>query len=435
MNELQKLQDRRLKAIADARAILDKAKAENRDLNAEERANYDKAFAEQGALKDTIDLEMRQAAAEAEMAAVKSPAVGAVRADAAAQSAATKTETRSVELRKGLRGEDRTIRVERTPDVLAHEGAWRRFLMGGATVLGETEARALQKDSAVAGGYLSAPVEWQARLIQALDDNVFMRQICRVHPPVATADSLGFPSLDNDPADPTWVAELSIGSEDSTMTFGKRELKPHPMAQYLKVSKTLLRRSAVGVDAIVRERLAYKSAVVLENAYLNGSGALQPLGVFTASANGINTDRDVSTGNTTTSMTFDGLLEAAFTLKAQYRRNCRWLFHRDGIKQIAKLQDGDGQYIWRPNLAIGEPSTLLSYPVMESEYVPSTFTTGLYVGILGDFSYYEIVDALTMTVQVLIELYAASNQNGYISRLETDGMPVHSSAFVRVTLA
>jgi HK97 family phage major capsid protein len=54
--------------------------------------------------------------------------------------------------------------------------------------------------------------------------------------------------------------------------------------------------------------------------------------------------------------------------------------------------------------------------------------------MLGDFSQYWIVDALTMTIQVLLELYAATNQNGYISRFESDGMPVLEEAFARVKL-
>jgi HK97 family phage major capsid protein len=70
-----------------------------------------------------------------------------------------------------------------------------------------------------------------------------------------------------------------------------------------------------------------------------------------------------------------------------------------------------------------------------SEYAPSTFTTGLYVGILGDFSKYWIVDALDMEMQRLVELYAATNQIGFIGRKETDGMPCLEEAFVRVTLA
>ena len=40
-----------------------------------------------------------------------------------------------------------------------------------------------------------------------------------------------------------------------------------------------------------------------------------------------------------------------------------------------------------------------------------------------------------MQVQRLVELYAATNQVGFIGRLETDGMPVLEEAFSRVTLA
>jgi hypothetical protein len=40
-----------------------------------------------------------------------------------------------------------------------------------------------------------------------------------------------------------------------------------------------------------------------------------------------------------------------------------------------------------------------------------------------------------MQVQVLQELYAATNQMGYICRKETDGQPVLEEAFARLILA
>jgi len=160
----------------------------------------------------------------------------------------------------------------------------------------------------------------------------------------------------------------------------------------------------------------------------------QPLGLFTASANGVTTARDVSTGNTTTSMTFDGLIEAKFSLKGAYWNRADWLFHRDAVKQIAKLKNGEGDYIWRESVRVGEPDMLLGRPVMMSEFAPNTFTANLYVGMLGDFSQYWIADALDFQVQVLKELYAETNQTGYIGRLESDGMPVLAEAFARVKL-
>jgi HK97 family phage major capsid protein len=131
----------------------------------------------------------------------------------------------------------------------------------------------------------------------------------------------------------------------------------------------------------------------------------------------------------------NGLINAKYALKGQYWPNARWVFHRDVVKTVAKLVDGNGQYIWRDSVQAGEPDRLLGLPVFLDEYAPSTLTAGLYAGILGDFSYYWIADALDMQVQRLVELYAEANQVGLIGRMESDGMPVLGEAFVRVTLA
>lgn len=296
------------------------------------------------------------------------------------------------------------------------------------------EARALQMDLDTSGGYTVVPQVFLARLIEAEKATFFMRGISSVFS-VAGAESLGAPVLDARPADPTWTPELDIGSEDTTMVFGKRELRPQPMAQYIKVSKKLVRASALSIDALIANQLGYKVGYVEENAFLNGSGVNQPLGVFTASASGINTGQDVSTGNTNVAITADGLIEAKYKLRNAYWSRTRWIFHQDAIKQIRKLRGNDGDFLWKAGLANDRGDTILDVPLLVSELVPHTFTTGLYVGIIGDFSYYWIADALDTTLQVLTELYAAKNQNGYIIRKETDGAPVLEEAFVRVTLA
>ena len=105
------------------------------------------------------------------------------------------------------------------------------------------------------------------------------------------------------------------------------------------------------------------------------------------------------------------------------------------MKQITKLKDGEGQYIWRASVQAGEPDMILGHPVNMSEHVPNTFTAGLYVGMIADYSHYWIADALTMQMQRLVELYAETNQIGFIGRQEVDGMPVLEEAFSRVTLA
>jgi HK97 family phage major capsid protein len=272
-------------------------------------------------------------------------------------------------------------------------------------------------------------------LIIGLDEAVYVRQISTVLP-LTSAESVGVPTLDTDPDDPTWTSELSIGNEDTSMATGKRNLHPHPLAMLLKVSKTLLRRSAIPAEQLVRDRLTFKFSVAQEKGFLTGHGAVQPLGVFTASANGISTGRDVSTDNTTTAITADGLINAKYSLASQYlmSANLRWIFHRTAVRNIRKLKDGNGQYLWQAGLG-GTPDSILEVPYIMSEYAPSTFTTGQYVGIIGDFRWYWIAESLRFELQRLDELYAATNQVGFIGRLEADGMPVLEEAFARVKLA
>jgi len=129
-------------------------------------------------------------------------------------------------------------------------------------------------------------------------------------------------------------------------------------------------------------------------------------------------------------------IEALYSLKEQYQKTASWMFHRLAVKMIRKLKDGEGRYLWQPSVTAGQPNTILDRPYFQSEYAPSTFTTGLYVGIVGDFKQYHIAEVTgALEVQRLTELYAETNQIGYIGRMEADGMPVLAEAFARVKLA
>jgi len=407
--KISEMKQKRFKLVKDARALLDLAEKEARDLTAEETTKYEAMMAEVDSLGGKIEKDERVAAVETEVSDVLDETIDRGKPD----------------------NVDKKRYDEAFRSVLAAttSAEYMRAIQNEAL-----EIRSLEGQSDTAGGYTVAPEQFVTTLIQAIDNRVFMRQLGTVYS-IPKAASLGAPSLDADPADPTWTSELLIGAEDPTTVFGKRELYPHPLAQYIKVSKKLVRASALNIDQIVRNRLAYKAAVVEENAFLNGDGANKPLGVFEASSAGISTTYDVSTGNTTTAITADNLIECKYHLKPGYWPRARWIFHRDVIKAIRKLKDGTGQYLWRPGLQGDRGDTILEVPVIMSEYAPNTFTTGLYMGIIGDFSYYWIADALDMEIQVLVELFAATNQNGYVLRKETDGMPVLGEAFIRSVLA
>lgn len=424
------LRQRKASLITEARGLLDRANPQTGEMSAEDRAQYDRLFAEARTATETIERVEAQEAEERQLGAPLGTSAARRENPGGAETRAPRV---PIELRAG----------RQAPIVVAPSSSEARQAMAHWIRTGErpaAETRALQADSDTVGGYLRPDQEFTARLIQAVDNLVWMRQLGTVIS-LMTADSIGFPSLDTDISDANWTSEILTGTADTSMAFGKRELRPHPLAKPIRVSNKLLRQTgqpgAVDAESLVLERMAYKFGTVQEAGFMTGNGSQQPLGLFTANANGISTTRDVSTGNTTTSIQTDGLLEAKWTLKPQYRNRpgTRWVMHSDALKQIAKLKSGDGQYIWRPGIAAGSPDQLLDLPFAESRYAPNTFTTGLYVGILGDLSYYWIVESLSLQIQRVVELYAATNETGFFGRVEVDGAPVLEEAFVRVKLA
>lgn len=405
-DRLKELREKRGKIVHEMRGMTDVAQTEKRDLTDEELARHSSMFDECEKLGRQIQAEERSLLA-----------------------AKTIAEQQPADDRREDRGGQGKSEAEKRMI------AFRNYLRSGSIAgEGAEEFRAFQAGSSTEGGYLVAPEQFVQQLIKAVDDQVHIRQMATTYQ-VADAASLGVPTLTTDAEDWDWTTELATGNEEDTLRLGKRSLHPHPLAKRVKISNKLIRQAMMNPEQIIIDRMAYKLGITQEKAFLTGSGSNQPLGVFTASADGISTGRDVSTGNTTTSITWDGLMEAKYTLKGAYWGSAEWLFHRDAVKQIAKLKDGDGQYLWQPSVQAGQPDRVLSLPFRVSEYAPNTFTTGLYVGILGDFSHYWIADALSMQMQRLVELYAETNQVGFIGRLETDGMPVLEEAFVRVKLA
>ncbi|WP_435610888.1 phage major capsid protein [Streptomyces sp. C10-9-1] len=402
MPNLRELRTQRTKLGADARAIMQTAETEGRAMTPEEEARFDKLMDERDGVDRTIDR------------------VEKLEAD----------ERATDDLETASRGGDEAMT------------ALRAYLLGGRSVLTERQARALNAGNDPEGGFLVAPQQFVQQLLKNMDDMTPLRGLATVYQ-LAQAESLGVPTLDTDLGDADWTSELGTGSQDDALRLGKRELRPHPLAKRVKISRKLLRAAVMNPETLVRQRMAYKFGVTAEKAYMTGDGNQKPLGLFTVGTSetgGIPVSRDVNVStdgtsglvNDTGGNAADDLITAKYTLKGGYHRNARWLFHRLVVASVRKLKDGDGNYIWRAGLSSDQPDTILDLPFIMSEFAPSTFGDDDYLGILGDFSYYWIAEALSFEVQRLNELYAESNQVGFIGRQEADAMPVLAEPFVRL---
>ena len=276
MKSLIELRQERGDHIANMRKLADGAAERGEDLSSEEQSKYDGLDTRQEELRRQIGRQERADKLKAEE-------------DALAES------------RRQPPGQGRRPPGDHAPDEREkrelEERAFRSYLRGGLGRMPENEARALSMGSQEDGGYIVLPERIRDDLIKGVDDDVYMRQLATVER-LERAGSLGTPTLDADPSDPEWTSEIRTGSEDDAMRFGKRSLEPKPLAKRIKISRKLIHNS--NAEGIVVSRLRYKFGVAQEKGFLVGSGANQPLGVFTASPDGISTARDVVGANTAT---------------------------------------------------------------------------------------------------------------------------------------
>ena len=300
---------------------------------------------------------------------------------------------------------------------------------------GRKELRAFQMDLDTTGGYLRPPDAMSADVIQNVDDMVYIRQVANVIPVRIGQEYVGRVRHTRQD-DSNWTTEHQQIIEDDTVKYGTYTWRPHRLTKLLLVSRDLLQ---MGSDIFMQEfssEAMYAFDVTQEKAFLTGTGAGQPQGVLVDGPDDgpISSDRVSSAGNTNTAMAYDGIVTCEFELKAQHRRMAKWMFHRQGVRRLYTVKDGEGRPYFRNKMAEGESDTMGGRMVMESEYMPSTFTTGLTVGILANWYHYRIVESKTFEVQVLDQPWARVNQVGYLFRWYLDAKPELSEAFIRLAL-
>lgn len=436
---IKELMEKAGKARADAEAILENAKKEKREMTTEESTRFDTLMDERD--KHKADADKAQAADDAYRAEVKKREerlAAARQEDGRPQPRRTQDpapgrgagEDRGENITMEFRGNTVTYR----PGTNEHRRSSEEYRQEFNRVL-KGEVRVLQSDLDTDGGYLIAPEMFVLEVLRDLDNETYVRKYARKWL-LDAGKKMTVPKRTAKAATFAWGGELTRPTPDTSTKFGRKTLDPHYMSGLVLVSRDLLESAAISVDAIVREEMAINAAELEEQAFMTGSGSGQPLGVFTASADGISTSRDVSTGNTSTQIKWDGLINCVHSIKLKYRAQpgFAWMFSGNAIRDLRKEKDGSGQYIWSASVVAGQPDRILNIPYIESEWVPQTFTTGQYVGILGDWSKYWIADSTQVQMQVLIEKYAEDNENGYLVRRKVDAAPAVGEAFARVKL-
>lgn len=127
-----------------------------------------------------------------------------------------------------------------------------------------------------------------------------------------------------------------------------------------------------------------------------------------------------TTAASATAVTFDEIFDLFYSLRAPYRKRAHFVMNDSTVKLLRKLKDNNGQYIWQPSVAVGQPDTILSRPLVTSPYVPEA-KAGEKAIAFGDFGYYWIADRQGRNFKRLNELYAVTGQVGFIATQRVDG--------------
>jgi len=430
------------------RAILDTAETEKRGLSGEESATYDGMDADVEAIDANLT-ESAEATRRSEERARKLAEREGRLAEPQREPIRLEVEHRGGRARETAEIIPAAWRKRYTSDVLEkhearakpeYEKAFSAFLtaLDARDELTPTERRDLSMGTGNQGGYAVPVQEFVQKLIMKLDDEVPLYALSTKND-LPQAASLGVPTLEANPADGDWTSELAVGSTDTAMAFGKRELTPWPIAKLLKMSRKLMRASPMGLDGVVLDRLPYKIAKPLDNALCNGDGNNKPLGAFTQSASGVPTAQD-TTLITSSHIDPDKLMTLRHSIRDVYAalKSTRWVLHRTVLADIRKAKATTGVYLWSPAMGLTGPvpGVLLDLPYTMDENAPVfTATGGLRIIMLGALEYIWTATALNFEIQRLDELFAQTNQVGYIVRAEIDGMPVLGEAFVGGTAA
>ena len=384
MSKILELREKRAKAWEAAKAFLDAKRTQEGFVSAEDAATYDKMEADVVNLGKEIERLERQAAIDAELAkATSTPITNQPHAG---------TGGATDEYRKA-------------------------FWNGMRNKMSYEVQNALSIGTDSEGGYL-VPDEYERTLVEALNDEVFFRNLATV---IKTSSGDRKIPIVTSKGEAAWIDEGGHFTE-SNDSFGQTTIGAHKLATMIKVSDELLNDSVFNIEQYISREFGRRIGAKEEEAFFIGDGAGKPTGIFNATGGA---ETGVTAANTT--ITFDDVMDLYYSLRAPYRNKAVWLLNDSTVKAIRKLKDGNGNYIWQPSVREGEPDRILNRPYRTSIYVPE-LAAGKRVMAFGDYSYYWIAERQGRSFKRLNELYATTGQVGFLASERVDGKLILSEA-------
>jgi HK97 family phage major capsid protein len=402
-NELIKqLAERRQNIWEGAKALLDSAAAENRDLSAEESVSYDKMNADLTSLRSRIDSIEKsdtenRAAEESLTRLLGQPSE---RSNAGARDL-------NEEFRAVAAGEQRSVEI-------------------GASVFGNAfSQRALTKGAPTAGGSL-VPTSFHDSLVEHMVESSGLLLLRPTVLNTTSGENLEIPVTTSYGSGALATEGSTLAGTDPAVT--KRTLGAYKYGQLVLVSNELVSDSAFDISGFIARVAGRNVGLALGAHLITGTGTSQPTGVVTSASTGV-------TGGTGVVgvPTADNLIDLMFSVISPYRNSpsAGWLVKDSTLGAIRKLKDGAGRYLFDPAATLGQPDTLLGKPIQTD---PNVAATGLGAKsvVFGDFSAYFVRIAGGVRFERSDEFKFDTDQVAFRAVIRADGITADQTGALKV---
>ena len=266
---------------------------------------------------------------------------------------------------------------------------------------GAAESKVPMVESVGASGGFLVPVEFIPNLLSVLGEGGLVRPRATVIP--MRRRQISMPVLDQTgttAGKPHWFGgmrfywhEEAVVKTTTEAEFRKILLTAYKLIGYTYASDELLDDSAISLAAFLSGPLGFVGGVqwMEDYAFINGTGAGQPLGVINAGGT-ITVPRvaAAAVGIVDLLNMLESFLPSASGV---------WFYTQSGLRELMEISGpaGNASYVFMPSAREGTPATLFGMPAIATEKVPLLGTAGDF--ILADWRYYLIGDRQATTVE------------------------------------
>ncbi len=231
-------------------------------------------------------------------------------------------------------------------------------------------------------------------------------------------------------ADAGWANETTLGTETKNAEIIKINITAHEMYARSQISQRLIDDAVINLESWLMSTIKQRFELLEEEAFVNGTGENMPMGFMSYGRVPEQNWQwgklaEIRTGKNGAIESADVLFDTVASLKTPYLSGAAWIMSRSAFAEIRRLKENaTGRYLWQPSMHDDGRNSLLGYPIIISDAMPSlkadTQTTPI---AFGNFKQgYHIVDRGEFTIlrdpysaKPLVEFYVTQRLGGDIT--------------------